>query len=133
MAAVTSRENVLYVPTTKKRPLSRSKNLISAHDAESNKYDIPMTRIYASWRISCYPYILNLVYKLEFWRELHMRPMFDSRVDRATPCAHRWAYREGRSTKLLLAHLSEIWRTAIDANKEIAVAFVDFRKAFECV
>ena len=46
----------------------------------------------------------------------------------------QWAYLEGHSTELLLlVHLSEIWRTAINANKVVAVAFVDFRKAFYCV
>ena len=45
----------------------------------------------------------------------------------------QWAYREGHSTELLLVHLSETWRTAIDANKVVAVAFVDFKKAFDCV
>ena len=45
----------------------------------------------------------------------------------------QWAYREGYSTELLLVHLSEIWRTAIDANRVVAVAFVDFKKAFDCV
>ena len=43
----------------------------------------------------------------------------------------QWAYREGHSTEPLLVHLSEIWRTAIDANKVVAVPFVDFRKAFD--
>ena len=28
----------------------------------------------------------------------------------------QWAYRGGHSTELLLVHLSEIWRTAIDDN-----------------
>ena len=45
----------------------------------------------------------------------------------------QWAYRKGHSPELLLVHLSEIWRTAIDANKVVAVAFVDLRKAFNCV
>ena len=45
----------------------------------------------------------------------------------------QWAYREGHSTELLLVHLSEIWRRAIDANKVVTVAFVDFKKAFDCV
>ena len=45
----------------------------------------------------------------------------------------QWAYREGHSTELLFVHLSEIWKTAIDPNKVVAVAFVDFRKAFDCV
>ena len=33
----------------------------------------------------------------------------------------QWAYREGHLTELLLVHLSETWRTAIDANKVVAV------------
>jgi len=45
----------------------------------------------------------------------------------------QWAYREGHSTELLLVHLSENWRRAIDENKVVAVAFVDFKKAFDCV
>ena len=45
----------------------------------------------------------------------------------------QWAYSEGHSTDLLLVHLSEIWRAAIDENKVVAVAFVDFKKAFDCV
>ena len=43
----------------------------------------------------------------------------------------QWAYRQGHSTELLLVHLSEIWRTAIDANRVVAVASVDFKKAFD--
>ena len=45
----------------------------------------------------------------------------------------QWAYREGHSTELLLVHLAEIWRTAVDADKVVAVAFVVFRKAVDCV
>ena len=45
----------------------------------------------------------------------------------------QWAYCDGHSTELLLVHLSEIWRTAIDANKVVAVAFIDFKKAFDRV
>ena len=45
----------------------------------------------------------------------------------------QWAYCEGHSSELLLVHLSETWRTAIDVNKVVAVAFVDFKKAFDCV
>ena len=45
----------------------------------------------------------------------------------------QWAYCEGHSTQLLLVHLSEIWRRSIDENKVVTVAFVDFRKAFDCV
>ena len=41
----------------------------------------------------------------------------------------------GRATlpELLLVHLSETCRTAIDVNKVVAVAFADFKTAFDCV
>ena len=46
---------------------------------------------------------------------------------------YQWAYRSGYSTELLLVHLTETWRKAVDQNKVVAVAFIDFRKAFDCV
>ena len=46
----------------------------------------------------------------------------------------QWAYRRrGYSTELLLVHLTEIWRRALDSGNVVAVAFVDFRKAFDNV
>ena len=46
----------------------------------------------------------------------------------------QWAYRKRHSTELLLAHLTEIWRKAIDDNLlVVGVAFVDLKKAFDCV
>ena len=45
----------------------------------------------------------------------------------------QWAYRTGYSTELLLTHLTETWRTAIDSGKAVAVAFIDFKKAFDSV
>lgn len=45
----------------------------------------------------------------------------------------QWAYRRGYSTELLLVHLTEIWRSAVDLGMVVAVAFVDFRKAFDSV
>lgn len=45
----------------------------------------------------------------------------------------QWAYRTGYSTELLLTHLTETWRTAIDSGKVVAVAFIDFKKAFDSV
>ena len=44
-----------------------------------------------------------------------------------------WAYRKGRSTKLLLIHLTETWRRAIDNKLVVGALFVDFQKAFDCV
>jgi len=46
---------------------------------------------------------------------------------------NQWAYRKGHSTELLLAHLTETWRHAVDSSLGVSVAFVDFRKAFDCV
>lgn len=45
----------------------------------------------------------------------------------------QWVYRRGHSTELLLVHLTEIWRTALDSDSVVAAAFVDFRKAFDSV
>ena len=45
----------------------------------------------------------------------------------------QWAYRRGYSTELLLVHLTEIRRRALDSGNVVAVAFVDFRKAFDSV
>ena len=45
----------------------------------------------------------------------------------------QWAYRQGYSTELLLVHLTETWRMAVDSGLIVAVAFVDFRKAFDSV
>ena len=45
----------------------------------------------------------------------------------------QWAYRRGFSTELLLVHLTEIWRMAVDSDNVVAVAFVDFKKAFDSV
>ena len=35
------------------------------------------------------------------------------------------------STELLLTHLTETWRTALDSGKAVAVAFIDFKKALK--
>ena len=45
----------------------------------------------------------------------------------------QWAYQRGYSTELLLVHLVEIWRSAVDSGRVVAVTFVDFRKAFDSV
>jgi hypothetical protein len=45
----------------------------------------------------------------------------------------QWAYRRGYSTELLLAHLTETWRKAVDSGLKVAVAFIDFKKAFYSV
>ena len=46
---------------------------------------------------------------------------------------NQWAYRKGRSTELLLIHLAETWRRAIDNKLVVGAVFIDFQKAFDCV
>ena len=46
---------------------------------------------------------------------------------------NQWAYRKGYSTELLLVHLTETWRHSIDTGYVVGVAFIDFKKAFDCV
>ena len=46
---------------------------------------------------------------------------------------NQWAYRKGYSTELLLVHLTETWRHSIDTGYVVGVAFMDFKKAFDCV
>jgi len=45
----------------------------------------------------------------------------------------QWAYRKGYSTELLLVHLTETWRDAIDSGLVVGAAFVSFKKTFDCV
>ena len=47
----------------------------------------------------------------------------------------QWAYWQGYSTELLLVHLTETWRKAVESGLTVAVAFVDLesRKAFDGV
>ena len=45
----------------------------------------------------------------------------------------QWAYRAGFSTELLLIQLTETWKEAVDAGLVVAVAFIDFKKAFDSV
>ena len=51
----------------------------------------------------------------------------------STQAFRQWAYRHGYSIELLLVHLTETWRKAVDSGSIVAVAFVDFRKAFDSV
>ena len=45
----------------------------------------------------------------------------------------QWAYKKGRSSELLLIHLTEIWRCAVESKRVVGVVFVDFMKAFDTV
>ena len=42
-------------------------------------------------------------------------------------------YRPWFSTELLLIHLTEIWRRLVDEGNVVALAFIDFKKAFDSV
>ena len=41
----------------------------------------------------------------------------------------QWAYKKGHSTQLLLAKMTEDWRSALDRKLVVGVVFIDFRKA----
>ena len=45
----------------------------------------------------------------------------------------QWAYRKGRSTELLLIHLTETLQRAIDDKLVVGAVFIDCQKAFDCV
>ena len=59
--------------------------------------------------------------------------ILDHVVENGPLTDRQWAYRKGHSTQLLLAHLTESWKQAIDNNLVVVRAFLDFRKAFDCV
>ena len=44
---------------------------------------------------------------------------------------HQWAYKKGHSTQLLLAKMTQDWRSALDRKLVVGVFFIDFRKAFD--
>ena len=44
----------------------------------------------------------------------------------------QWAHQR-RSTELLLIHLTETWRRAVDNKLVVGTVFIDFQKAFDCV
>ena len=45
----------------------------------------------------------------------------------------QWGYRPEHSTEYLMIHLTETWRTVLDFGKFAALAYIDFRKAFDRV
>ena len=105
--------------------------------------------LYSSWKIAK----LTLIFKKDDATEIgNYRPILllsipskilesevnDSLVDHVfkehrLSSARQWAYRKGYLTELLLVHLTETWRKAVDSGLIVAVAFVDFRKAFDSV
>ena len=46
---------------------------------------------------------------------------------------HRWGFTTGKSTELLMPHLTETWKNALDQEKIIGVLYIDFKKAFDSV
>ena len=41
---------------------------------------------------------------------------------------HQWEFRKGYSTELLLIHITETWRHALNADRVVGAVFVDFQK-----
>ena len=59
---------------------------------------------------------------------------FDNHLERNHLISeHQWGFRNGRSTETLLLYMTEKWKRAMDENKVVAVLFIDFKKAFDCV
>ena len=46
---------------------------------------------------------------------------------------HQWGFTKGKSTELLMLHLTETWKNALDQGKIIGVLFINFKKAFDLV
>ena len=45
----------------------------------------------------------------------------------------QWAFSKAFSTELPLTQLTELWRKEVDKGNAVAVAFIGFKKAFDCV
>ena len=56
-----------------------------------------------------------------------------SRKTKRSSLTTNGAYRKGRSTELLLIHLTETRRQAIDNKLVMGAVFIDFQEAFDCV
>ena len=46
---------------------------------------------------------------------------------------NQWGFTEGKSTELLLLHMTEIWKYALDQEKVVGVLLIDFKKAFDSI
>ena len=46
---------------------------------------------------------------------------------------NQWEFIKGRSTEGLLTHLAERWKIALDNGSVVAVVFIAFKRAFDCV
>ena len=46
---------------------------------------------------------------------------------------HQWGFKKGRSPELLMLHLTETWKEALDRGTTVGVLFIDFKKAFDSV
>lgn len=53
-------------------------------------------------------------------------------VNKGLSNKNQWGFKPNRSTKLLMLHLTEVWRKELDRNRIVGVLFiVDFKKAFD--
>ena len=46
---------------------------------------------------------------------------------------HQWGFTKGKSTELLMLHLTEKWKAALEEGKYIGVLFINFKKAFDSI
>lgn len=45
----------------------------------------------------------------------------------------QWGFKTGRSTELLILHLTEVWRQELDNNRTVGILFIDFKRAFDSI
>ena len=46
---------------------------------------------------------------------------------------HQWGFTKGKSTELLMLHLTEKWKAALEEGKYVGALFIDFKKVFDFV
>ena len=54
-------------------------------------------------------------------------------IDGGLSSQSQWGFKSGRSTELLMLHLTEAWRQEQDKNRTVGILFIDFKKAFDSI
>ena len=54
-------------------------------------------------------------------------------IDGGISSQSQWGFKSGRSTELLMLHLTEAWRQELDKNRTVGILFIDFKKAFDSI
>ena len=59
--------------------------------------------------------------------------LMDHLVDNCPISDRQWGYQAGKSTTTALAATTHVWQSHLDAGRDVAAVFFDFRKAFDSV